>query len=119
MRAAILSAVLAGLVTAGAARGADVKHGFFEKLIQDEKGLPHSYVVFIPQSYDGVKPLPLILFLHGAGETGTDNKFQLAVGIGPVVRKQEKTFPFIVVFPQSEKRTWQADSSDGKAAMAI
>ena len=28
-------------------------------------------------------------------------------------------FPFIVVFPQSQKRTWKADSDDAKRAMSI
>jgi hypothetical protein len=35
------------------------------------------------------------------------------------VRRKEKEFPAIVVFPQSQKRTWGANSEDGKRAMAI
>jgi predicted peptidase len=31
----------------------------------------------------------------------------------------EKDFKFIAIFPQSQKRTWRADSDDGKRALAI
>ncbi|HZT82536.1 MAG TPA: prolyl oligopeptidase family serine peptidase, partial [Gemmataceae bacterium] len=75
--------------------------------------------LFVPPDYKGDKPYPVILFLHGAGETGTDGERQAKVGIGPAIKKQEKTFPFLVVFPQSQKRTWQADSADAQRALAI
>jgi predicted peptidase len=61
----------------------------------------------------------LILFLHGSGETGTDGKKQAQTGLGSAIKKHEKTFPFIAIFPQSQKRTWKADSEDGLRAMAI
>jgi predicted peptidase len=61
----------------------------------------------------------VILFLHGSGETGTDGQKQVKVGLGPAVKKQEKTFPFIAVFPQSQKRSWRADSEDGQRALRI
>ena len=73
----------------------------------------------MPHDYKGDKEYPLILFLHGSGETGTDGKKQTKVGLGPAMRKQEKTFPFFVLFPQSQKRTWKADSKDAKRALAI
>ena len=36
-----------------------------------------------------------------------------------VIKREEKTFPHIVIIPQSEKRTWGATSDDGKRALAI
>jgi predicted peptidase len=96
-----------------------VKPGFLTKKHKNADGTESPYVVFIPHGYDGTKEFPIILFLHGAGETKGGTNQPVNVGIGPAIKKQEKTFPFIVVIPQSEKRTWQASSDDGKRAIAI
>jgi predicted peptidase len=95
--------------------------GFLDRVHKDPDGKEAKHVVFVPLDYDakGDKAYPVILFLHGAGETGTDGKRQAGTGIGPFIRKQEKTFPFITVMPQSQKRTWQADSPDAERALAI
>lgn len=96
-----------------------VKHGFLDLVHKDNDGKEAKYVVFVPETYTGEKAFPLILFLHGAGETGTDGKHQVEVGLGKAIKNQEDTFPFLVVFPQSQERTWSADSVDGKRAIAI
>jgi len=90
-----------------------------DKTFKNANGTESPYVVFVPHAYDGKTEVPVILFLHGAGETKGGTKKPVEVGIGPAVKKQEKTFPAIVVIPQSEKRTWKADSEDGKRALAI
>jgi predicted peptidase len=100
-------------------RAADKEHGFLHAVHKDADGKEAKYMVFVPESYKGDKPFPLILFLHGAGETGDDGEKQSKVGIGPAIRKHEKTFGFITVMPQSQKRTWGADTEDGKRALAI
>jgi predicted peptidase len=118
----LMGLALGGLLWLGAthARAADKgEHGFLNRVHKDPGGEEAKYVLFIPHDYKGDKPYPIILFLHGAGETGTDGQKQARVGLGSAVRKKEKTFPFIVVFPQSQKRTWQANSGDGQRALAI
>jgi len=109
------------LLASGAALAADTegKHGFLNLVYKDADGKEAKYILFVPHDYKGDKAYPLILFLHGAGETGTDGEKQAKVGLGPAIKKHEKTFPFLAVFPQSLKRTWQADSEDGKRAVAI
>ena len=77
------------------------------------------YVVFVPPDYKGDKAYPLILFLHGLGESGTEGVNQTKVGLGPAIKKMKKPFPFFAVFTQSQKRTWSANSDDGKRAVAI
>jgi predicted peptidase len=77
------------------------------------------YIVFVPKDYHGDKEYPVILFLHGAGESGTDGKKQAAVGLGKAIRDRNEDFPFIVVFPQSQKGGWKASSDEGKRAVAI
>jgi predicted peptidase len=98
---------------------AKIEPGFSNHTYKDSGGVEVPYALFIPHDYNGDTPVPLILFLHGAGETKGGNKMPDQVGIGPAIRKQEKTFPCIVIFPQSQDRSWRAESKDGKRAMAI
>lgn len=93
--------------------------GFISKVFKNADGSESPYVVFVPHSYDGTKDYPVILFLHGSGESRGGKKMPVDVGIGPAIKTREKTFPFITIFPQSEKRTWKADSEDGRRAIAI
>ncbi|MBX9583482.1 MAG: dienelactone hydrolase family protein [Gemmataceae bacterium] len=110
---------VAALACGTTAAADDAKTGFVKKTFKNADGTESPYVVFVPHDYDGTKAVPVILFLHGAGETKGGKKMPAEVGIGTAIRKAEKTFPAIVVIPQSEKRTWMADSDDGKRALAI
>lgn len=112
-------AALALLLIPSLAVAADTKTGFLTKTHKNADGTTSDYVVFVPHAYDGTKEFPVILFLHGSGETKGGQKMPVEQGIGPHVKRNEKTFPAFVVIPQSEKRTWQADSDDGKRAMAM
>ena len=93
--------------------------GFIEKVYKGSDGHEAKYVVFIPHDYDGKRVYPLILYLHGAGQTGTDGRKQIGVGLGPAIKKQTKKFPLIAVFPQAHKGGWEAGFEDGKRALAI
>ncbi len=63
-------------------------------------GMAHRYQVFVPaKSTDAAHP-PVILFLHGAGERGSDNRTQLRAGLGPYLQAHAADFPAIVVLPQ-------------------
>lgn len=97
--------------------------GFLDRVYKSESG-ESKYVLFVPHGYDGSKAYPVILFLHGAGESGNDGKRQVTVGLGPAIKKQQKDFPFITIFPQANSKTtvgrrWHAHSPDGKQALAI
>jgi len=93
--------------------------GFLDRVHKDPDGEEAKYVVFVPHDYDGSKPYPCILFLHGLGESGNDGKKQATVGIGPAIKAQEKTFPFITIFPQSQERSWHSETDDGQRAIRI
>ena len=103
-----LTAVIAG----------DQKTGFVHKIYKD-KDADIKYVVFVPHDYKGDKEYPVILFLHGAGESGTDGEKQVKVGLGKAIRDKKEKFDFITIFPQSQKGGWKADSAEGKRAVAI
>src|SRR5262249_20283517 len=98
-------AVLLTLALNRTTAGDDVKTGFPDRVHKDADGKEAKYVLFVPHGYKGDKEYPLILFLHGAGETQGGKKQPVEVGIGPAIKQQEKSFPFLVVFPQSQKRT--------------
>jgi predicted peptidase len=108
---------LLGLTSTSLEAG-DAKTGFVNKTYKDGDA-NIKYVVFVPKTYDGTKEFPVILFLHGAGETGTDGEKQVKVGLGKAIRDKKQDFPFIAIFPQSQKGGWKADSAEGKRAVAI
>lgn len=107
----------------GVSRAAD-ETGFVNRVYRDDAG-EHKYVVFVPENYRADAKWPVILFLHGAGERGTDGQAPLTVGLGPLLKERAKSFPFVAVFPQCEDvqgrllTGWSADSADGKRALAI
>jgi predicted peptidase len=100
-------------------RGQGRTHGFLHRTYKDALGQESKYTVFVPHAYRGTAAFPLILFLHGRGESGSDGRKQARVGLGRAIRKQEKSFAFITVFPQSQHCTWEADSEDALRALAI
>ena len=103
-------------------RGEDKKTGFVDKVFKNADGKESPYVVFVPADYDGKKEYPVILFLHGAGETNSGKaggQMPVNVGIGPAIKKQEKTFPAIVLIPRAEGFGWGADTANAKRALAM
>ena len=93
--------------------------GFIDRVYQAPDGYEAKYVVFVPHSYDSEKAFPVILFLHGAGYEGRNGRDQLTGALAQAIRNNEETFAFITVFPQAHVGDWQADSDDGKRALAI
>lgn len=70
-----------------------------EWLFQSGDTLP--YRILLPKNFDANKKYPLILFLHGRGESGTDNEKQLVHGAKLFLADSNRNnFPAIVVFPQ-------------------
>ena len=63
------------------------------------------YWQFVPKGYNGKKNLPLMLFLHGAGERG-DNLDKVKRWGPPKLVGKRKDFPFVVISPQCPKDTW-------------
>lgn len=81
----------------------------FEKIIT--KKAEANYLLFLPEGYNakGDKKWPLMIFLHGAGERGT-NLNMVAVHGPPKLVKSKKDFPFILVSPQCPSgSTWTED----------
>ncbi len=63
------------------------------------------YLLYLPEDYDQKESCPLLIFLHGAGERGTDLQRVKTHG-PPKLIEQGQQFPFIVVSPQCPKGQW-------------
>ncbi len=82
----------------------------FERTVT--RTLSAQYLLFTPKGYDpkGAKQWPLILFLHGAGERGT-NLQKVAVHGPPKIVKGRPDFPFLVASPQCPNdETWSNET---------
>ena len=74
---------------------------FVNRVIRDATG-DHKYVVFVPGNYTVDKKWPVIMYLHGACNRGTDGRSQLVSGLAPSIRLRSADYPFLAVFPQCE-----------------
>ena len=126
MRAAKrMAATLAACVLAGAAgrtgaaetKPVQTEHELNRQISADNPGAQKPaaktarirYLLYLPpggaEKPDKAKRLPLVLFLHGAGERGDD--LQLLKKHGPPkLVERGKQFPFILVSPQCPKGKW-------------
>ena len=81
----------------------------FEKQIV--KTIKADYLLYLPKEYgkEADKKWPLMVFLHGSGESGTDVQ-KVAKHGPPKLIAAGKEFPFIVVSPQCpEGKIWSND----------
>lgn len=73
-----------------------------------KKQVSLEYLLYLPKEYDmdSEKKWPLILFLHGMGERGSDLEIIKKHGIPKIVENWEG-FPFITISPQCpDNSTW-------------
>lgn len=81
-------------------------------LSADIAGVSRHYALYIPREYDAGKPWPLVVFLNGSGECGTDGIRQAAVGLGPAILANPERWPCVVLFPQKPDQPSQWDAHD-------
>jgi predicted peptidase len=111
----LLLAALVGCTLSGAAQeSAAMKSGQTAQTFHLERTqvLAADYLLFLPDGYgaDPAKRWPLIFFLHGAGERGT-NVWLVAKHGPPKIDTTATNFPFIVVSPQCPPgRHWSDDT---------
>lgn len=79
--------------------------------VERQQLLAADYLLFLPDGYgtNATKRWPLILFLHGSGERGTNLSLVTKHG-PPKLDTTQTNFPFIVVSPQCpEGKIWSND----------
>jgi len=101
---AVLAMVM--LSACASTRSPDKGH-FVERTITLE-GHTSRYQVFVPVNAAAQRgALPVVLFLHGSGERGSDGRRQTEAGLGPHLRRHARDFPALVVLPQvPEDQEW-------------
>lgn len=89
---------------------------FFEL---EHEGTTYPYAVYVPRDYEHGTPTPMILFLHGRGESGDEGgptgTRQLFQGIGESIMWEPGRWPFVVVMPQ--KPDYNSQWTDHEAAV--
>lgn len=109
--------------SANADLSAKLPAGFQEKIYLDQSG-EHRYLIFVPLDYTPNKKWPVVMFLHGAGQKGTDGIRPAIAGLGTALANNPQQ-PFIALFPQCENMSgrhltcWLADSEDSQRALAM
>lgn len=80
---------------------ADNRDRFEARTFTDAAGGKLNYRLLKPKDYDANKKYPLVLFLHGAGERGDDNKKQLVHGMNDFAADEVMAkYPCFVVAAQ-------------------
>lgn len=96
----------------------DLTSKFEAREFINEAGDTLRYRIFVPERTDSTGMYPLVLFLHGAGERGSDNKAQLVWGVWRFVEDSvQQKHPSIVIVPQAPegsywgKAEWRTEST--------
>jgi predicted peptidase len=79
-----------------------------KKEYTDAAGKTLLYRLLEPDNYDPKKKYPLVIFLHGAGERGSDNTKQLVHGVADFCKEaNRKAYPCFLIAPQCpEGKKW-------------
>ena len=92
--------------------------GFLLKSIRVE-GKQINYSIYVPKTYDPAKPMPLIVFLHGYGECGTDGVMPLVTGLAQAIcRNSESWDRFITLIPQKQEHDTYWEEAEIGTVMA-
>ena len=74
--------------------------------LNSKVNLSIDYLLYLPEDYNTTeKDYPLIVFLHGIGERGTNINQVKSNGL-PKLIEQGRQFPFIIVSPQCPTASW-------------
>ena len=90
--------------------GSTIASGTF-KLVHD--GIEYPYIVHVPPSYDGSKRTPLVLHWHGRNSNALQQQLYTSMD----ATSDEKGF--ILVYPDSPSRTWNAGNCCGAADAGV
>jgi predicted peptidase len=106
-----LVVVLAALVVSGCAfSGCSRRSQFLERQVTlGERTF--KYRVWLPHHYTKLHYWPVILYLHGSAERGSDNDRQVSAGLAPALERYGERYKAIVIFPQCDSgREWYGES---------
>lgn len=109
----LIAALDIGILQAADKKLADLRSRLTKQTFKNDSGETMAYRLFVPTGYDAKKKYPVILFLHGFGENGTDNEKQLkhADPLRFIADEVQAKHPCLFVAPQNPKGLWPGKSS--------
>lgn len=107
---ALIALCAAPVLADDLAKGPPPETLYEARTFQGGDGKTLGYRLLKPQDYDAKQKYPLVVFLHGAGERGSDNVAQLKHGAPLFVKPEAREkYPCFVVAPQCPaNETWIA-----------
>jgi acetyl esterase/lipase len=107
LRFLVVCAFLAPIPIHAGAAGRQGRHepaqetGFLNRRIELD-GVTYRFQVYLPEDWrrDDGRQWPIILFLHGRGERGSEGMWQTQIGLPAEVRDHPERWPFVIVMPQ-------------------
>lgn len=115
-----LPMLLLTLALTGPARAADPAAVRFNARAVTTGAGTFGYQVFVPAHWNGRRPVAVILFLHGAGERGADNRAQTKNGVRLLIAQDPDGFPAVVCCPQCrDKQRWTDPDMQEMAMKAL
>jgi acetyl esterase/lipase len=93
--------------------------GFLNRRIELH-GVSYRFQVYLPEEWrrDDHRLWPVILFLHGRGERGSEGMWQTQIGLPQAVRDHPERWPFVIVMPQCPLPSYWTDPEMLALAMA-
>jgi acetyl esterase/lipase len=97
--------------------------GFLNRKIEIH-GITYRFQVYLPEEWrraehgEEQKQWPILLFLHGRGERGSEGMWQTQIGLPQAVRDHPERWPFIIVMPQCPLGSYWTDPEALSMAMA-
>ena len=93
--------------------------GFLNRKV-DMHGTTYHFQVYLPEEFrrDDHKQWPIMLFLHGRGERGSEGMWQTQIGLPLEVRDHPDRWPFVIVMPQCPYPNFWTDPGMLDMAMA-
>lgn len=77
-----------------------------ETTVKIEHTVNQNFLLYLPEDYEQQEKVPLMLFLHGAGERGDNQLDRVSIHGPPKLIKAGRSFPCIVVSPQCPENRW-------------
>ena len=106
------------MVLGASCHAADIDSQHFMTRQVSVDGHRYAYRVFLPSGWDSKRSWPVVLFLHGSGERGSDNRAALSQGLPPWLTGHPD-FPAVVVIPQAPLDTYWYGTPEKMALVAL
>ncbi len=101
----------------------DVQQQFAKATYTDpDTGLTLPYRIYVPEKMNSERKYSLLLFLHGAGQRGTDNQWQIIVNAEILTRIVNSTDPdqsCIIIAPQCPNDKQWVDTPWGNGSYSV